>query len=111
MALTEDEMREFLVENGDRIKENIRQKMIEQISESYRWQMPDEIREIVNDFISTEIAPEVRKHLKDNKGPILEAVIIATNGITEKLGEAMLEKAIKNMEGYRFSGLMRSLFE
>lgn len=109
--MNEQEMKDFLIENGDRIAERVREKMVEQIVETYRWQMPDTINQIVVEFMNEKIAPAVREHLQSNEGPILQATIKSVDGITEGLSEAMLEKALENMKGYRFGSLVKAIFE
>lgn len=109
--MNEQEMREFLATNGDTIAERIREQMIEEITETYRWKMPDTVQSIVSEFMNEKVAPAIREHLKANEGPIIEAAIKSANGVADLVAEKMIENAKENIDGYRFGGLMKSLFE
>jgi len=109
--MNEQEMKEFLKANGDKIAERIREQMIDQITETYRWSMPETVQKEVNEFMNEKVAPAVREHLQSNEGPIVEAAVKAVDGITDALAEAMLTKAKENLQGYRFGSLMKSIFD
>ncbi|CTQ67204.1 hypothetical protein [Roseibium alexandrii] len=109
--MTEEEMRKFLADNGDLIAERVRDQMVEQIAETYRWQVPDTINKVVTEFMSDKIAPAIREHLQSNEGPIIAAAITATDQITDKLSEVMVTKAVENMNGYRFGQTIEALFK
>ena len=108
--MTEDEMKEFLAENAERIKENVREKMIEDITESYRWDVPDVVQKTVSEFMKEQIVPEIKAHLKSEKSAIIQAAIAGTSGITDHLAKVMIEKAVANMEGYQFREIIKGLF-
>lgn len=109
--MNEQEMKKFLADNGDRIAERVRDQMIEQIAETYHWQVPDTVNKIVKEFMNDKIAPAIREHLQSNEGPIVAAAIKATDQITDKLSEVMVTKAVENMNGYRFGQTIESLFK
>ena len=109
--MNEKELSEFLVENGDRIAERVREKMIDNIVETYRWNVPDTVDQIVTEFMKEKIAPAVKDHLQSNEGPIIQAAIQATAEITDLLSMKMVEKAKENMDGHSFRNIAESIFK
>jgi hypothetical protein len=109
--MNEKEIRDFLSENSESIKATVREKMIAGLLAEHRWDISDQITKIVNEFIATEIAPEVKSHLQSEKGAILEAAIKTTANLSDLIAEAMTKKAAENLKGYRFSAVMKAIFE
>lgn len=109
--MNENEIREFLDENRETIKAAVREKMISTLIADHRWEISDHITKVVNEFIAKEIAPEVKAHLQSQKGPIIEAAIKTSAGLSEMIAKAMVEKAAENVKGYRFGGLMKAIFD
>lgn len=111
--MTEEDLKQFLDDNAEAIKAQVKQKMIDGLLAEHRWTISSQIGEIVNEFIKDEIAPAVKEHLASEKGPILEAAIKATNGISELLAQALVEKAAKNLKGdsYNFRNTLKAIFE
>ena len=110
--MTEDQMREFLDENSDRIKTAVRDKMISSLVENYQWNIHAEIANTVNEFVKDEIVPEVKAHLQSEKGAIVEAAIKGCAEIGDTIAKGMVETAMKNVGGgsYRFNAVMKELF-
>jgi hypothetical protein len=111
--MTEEDLKQFLDENAEAIKAQVKQKMIDGLLAEHRWTISGQIGEIVNEFIKEEIAPAVKAHLQSEKGPILEAAIKSASGIGDMLAQALVERAAKNISGdtYRFRDTLKGIFE
>lgn len=111
--MTEAELKEFLDANKADIQQAVRQKMIDRLLSTHQWEITGQITAIVNEFITNEIAPEVKKFLADNKGPILEAACAGASEIGDNLAKALVAGVAKNLdpESYKFRGVMKALFE
>lgn len=111
--MTEDDLKEFLDENKESIKNAVRAKMIESLLADHRWEISAEISKVVEDFVSTEIVPEVRKYLADNKGPILQAAIAGAAEIGDTLAKAIVTRTAERLkaDSYQFRSVMKALFD
>ena len=107
--MTEEELHNFLVTEKDAIAAAVRDRAIAAMTESIRWQMPQSVTAAVAEFFEAEIVPEVKKALSDQKGPIVEASIKAAAVIGDKGAEALVEKAVESMTGYRSSEVIKAL--
>lgn len=103
-------MQEFLEANKADIQAEVKRRMIEGLVSNHRWEFSSEITKTVNEFVASEIVPEVRKSLEGEKGAILEACKVAALEIGNTLAKHMVEKASKNIEGYHFREAMRGMF-
>ena len=111
--MTEDDLKDFLEENDAAIKSAVKAKMIERLMETHRWAITDEIANVVKDFVSTEIVPEVKKYLAEQKGPIVNAAIAGAAEIGDTLSKAITERAAKNIQAdsYHFRQIMEVLLK
>jgi hypothetical protein len=80
------------------------------ITEEMKWGLPDTLSKICAEFIEAEIAPAVRERLKSQKGPIMQAVLEATDGITDALSERIVKEAAENLNGYNGRDIIKKLF-
>lgn len=111
--MTEDDLKQFLEDNAETIKSQVKERMITSLLAENRWTISTQIGEIVNEFIKAEIAPAVKEHLQSEKGPILEAAIKSASGIGDMLATALVERAAKNLKGnsYDFRNTLKAIFE
>lgn len=111
--MTPDDLKSFLEENADDIKAAVKARMIEGLLQTHRWQITDEVAAVVKEFVSSEIVPEVKKHLMDQKGPILEAALVGASEIGDSLSKAIAEHSAKNLtsDSYKFRQVMEALFK
>ena len=109
--MNERELKEFLDANKEAIAEASKNAIIEQVTRSVQYSLPSGVSEIVSTFMKEEIAPEIKKHLEGQKGAIVEASIKAAASIADDLAKALVEKAAKNMEGYRLGEITKALFQ
>lgn len=111
--MTPDDLKEFLAANDAEIKSAVKAKMIERLLSSHQWEITTEISAVVKTFVSEEIVPEVKKHLMDQKGPILEAALVGASEIGANLAKAIAERSAKNLtsDSYQFRQVMEALFK
>lgn len=107
--MTEDQLREFLSENRSEIAEAVKVKTIAAMTSGMEYQIPAFVREIVSEFFKDEIAPELKKHLAEQKGPIIEASTKAASEIGDKVAELLVKQAVESMTGYRANDVVKSL--
>lgn len=111
--MTEEDLKQFLDENAEAIKETVKEKMISSLLAEHRWTISSQIDGIVNEFIKTEIAPAVKEHLQSEKSAILAGAIKASADIGDLLAKALVEQAAKNIQGgsYNFRNTLKAIFE
>lgn len=111
--MTPDDLKDFLDANADDIKAAVKAKMIEGLLQNHQWQITGEISQVVKEFVSDEIVPEVKKHLMDQKGPILEAALVGAAEMGANLAKAIAERSAKNLtsDSYQFRQVMEALFK
>lgn len=111
--MTEEDLKQFLDENAEAIKAAVKAKTIERLLSAYQWEITGEIRTAVQEFVSAEIVPEVKKYLAENKGPILKAALAGAAEIGDSLAKAVAERAAKNItpDSYQFRNIMEALFK
>lgn len=111
--MTEEDLKQFLDDNAEAIKAQVKQKMIDGLLAEHRWTISSQIGDVVNEFIKTEIAPAVKEHLQSEKSEILAAAIKSAAGIGDLLAQALVEKAAKNIKGdsYNFRNTLKAIFD
>lgn len=111
--MTEDDLKQFLEDNNENIKEAVRQKMIASLLEQHRWSISEQISKVVEEFVGKEIVPDIKKYLADNKGPILTAACAGAAEIGDALAKGIVERTAKKLkpDGYEFRQVMEALFK
>ena len=107
--MTEDDLKKFLEENADDIKASVKSRTIEAMTRHIEYSLPAGVRDAVSTFVTDEIVPEVKKHLADQKGPIVEAACKAASEIGDKVAEMMVKQAVDSMTGYRGGEVLKAL--
>ena len=107
--MNESDLHKFLEENKDDIAKSIKEKAVSAMTESLRWQLPGAVQEAVSQFFKDEIIPELIEHLKDQKGPIIEAAITASAEIGETVSKLLIKTAVDRMTGYAASDVIKAL--
>jgi hypothetical protein len=108
--MTEQDLNDFLEANKAEISANIKRTIIEKMTNSMQYQLSSAATDAINAFINEEVVPEVRKHLMENKGPIIQSVISATAVIGDELQKKMVGKATEALSGYDAGNIIKSLF-
>lgn len=108
--MTEEDLKKFLDDNKAAILEAGKAAIIEKITEQMKWHLPDVVGNTVSTFLKDEIAPEVEKYLKDQKGAILQAVCTGASQIGDQLAQTMVKSAAEAMTSYRSREIFKALF-
>jgi hypothetical protein len=111
--MTADELQTFLDDNKAEIQQAVKAKMIDRLLATHQWEITTQVSTIVNEFVTAEVAPEVRKFLADNKGPIIEAACAGAANIGDALAKALIANTAKNLDAdsYKFRAVMKALFD
>ncbi len=107
--MTEQELTEFMEKNKAAILDASRAAIIEKIKDSMKWSLPDTVNQTVNSFLTNEIAPEIGRMLKEQKGVILEAAKKSAVALSDKLATTMMEQVTKSLDGYRAEEVFKAL--
>ena len=108
--MTKDELDEFLEANRAEIAGAVKAKLIEGLLSQHRWEMSEIVAKTVNEFVTTEVVPEIKAYLEVEKGVIVEAAKEASRQIGELITKQMVVNAAKNTQGYNFRKLMEGVF-
>lgn len=109
--MTKDELDDFLETNRAEIATAIKTKLIEGLLSQHRWEMSEIVAKTVNEFVSTEVVPEIRAYLESERGPIIEAAKEASRQIGELITKQMVTNAAKNISGYGFRAVAEGIFK
>lgn len=107
--MTEDQLSQMLKDYKDEIAASVRNKAIEAMTASLGYQLPQSVTQAVKEFFEAEIVPEIKAHLEDQKGPIVEASIKAASEIGDKVAELLVKQAVESMTGYRSGEVIKAL--
>ena len=109
--LTEKQVQKILDEAGEQIKENLKLDFAKAMSDSIRWKLEEETSKVVNEFVVTEIVPEIKKFMVENKEGIIKSATTAALTVGDKLAAAMIERAIKNLsQSWNVDKLSKEIF-
>lgn len=108
-----EQLKEFLEENSQQIKNAVKTRMIENLLTQNRWEISGQIAKTVEEFVTAEVVPEVKKYLADQKGPIIEAAIAGAAQIGDTLSKAIVERTAKRLrpDNYEFRQVLEALFK
>ena len=109
--MTKEELDAFLEANSSEINGAIKAKLIEGLINQHRWEMSEIVAKTVNEFVTTEIVPEIKAYLQSEKGPILEAAKTAAREIGDLITTQMVTTAAKNIQGYNFRSIVEPIFK
>ena len=107
--MTEEQLLAFLEDSKAEIAASVKDRAIDAMTRSLEYQLPQSVTKAVADFFEAEIVPEIQKHLADQKGPIVAASIKAASQIGDRVAEALVEKAVESMSGYRSGEVIKAL--
>jgi hypothetical protein len=106
------ELDKFLEDNKADILEATRKQLIERISGSLKWSLPETFNQTVADFLAKEIVPEVQTALLAEKGAIITAVKTAAAQISDELAKAITLRAAKTLANdYSVKDVIKHIFD
>lgn len=95
--MNDEFFKSVLEENKQAVKDKIRESILESVSSQFRYNIPESIRGVMDEFIKSEILPELKLVLAENRDAILEATKGAVSGIAVETAKALQEKAALNL--------------
>jgi hypothetical protein len=94
------------------ILSNLKKEITEGISYQVRNEVTKKVIEVVNDFVSKELAPEISTILLSEKEGILKSVPGIAENIVETLGKALQEKVKDKLStSYSRNSILKALFD
>jgi hypothetical protein len=107
----ENSIAEIILANKELIKESAMRTLNTAVADNLSWNIRDMMKSAVDDFITTEIMPEIKTLLTQNKQVFLDQLIAAVSEIGTELAKHMVEKAVKNMSNsWEFEKVTKALF-
>lgn len=85
------EMLERIVKEAEAdVKAEVKKRVLEGVQQDIVYQVRELISKEVKEFVDSEVLPDLKVYLTQNKGPILEAMRQGADGITAGLKEALM---------------------
>jgi uncharacterized Fe-S cluster-containing MiaB family protein len=109
--MTKDELDAFLEANRVEINGAIKAKLIEGLLTQHRWEMSAIVAETVNEFVKTEVVPEIKSYLEGEKGVIIASAKEAARQIGDLITQQMVTTAANNLSGYNYRGIVEAIFK
>ena len=91
----------------DAIARSIKQKLEEEIVNQVSWKVQD----IVKDHALEILNEEIKVIIEAQKQEILQGVKDGLPGVSKALSQALVARAIQNMNGYGGREIMKKIFE
>lgn len=88
---------DVLEENKDAVRAAVTNALLDGVKRQFEWELPQAVKETVNDFIKTEVVPAIQADLEKNKDAIVAAATEIVRGVPAEIGKAMQEHLAKNL--------------
>lgn len=93
------------------IAESVKAQVKAEITTNIKYELGASVRKVVQTYLETEIADEVRAALVETKPAILAAIATMAQGAGESLAEALLEDATERIKkDYYRREIVKALF-
>lgn len=103
---------EILESNKSKVRDAVRDSLLEGVKREFQWELPQAVRKVVNDFIAEEIVPEIKAELETNKKAFVEAATEIVKGATGEIGKALQDHLAKNLsQSWTMRKLVEALFQ
>lgn len=89
--------KEIFESNKEQLKEKIAQTMIDGFAERIKWNLPEEVADVIDEFVKEEVLPEVKASLTSDKEAIVKAATDMVQGVPEEIGKALQEHLAKGL--------------
>ena len=106
-----EELEKLLAENEESIKAAVKAQLTKGLIESLRYSLREEIAEVTEAFVKTEIVPAIAADLQKSKAEIIQKLHTGIVGSAAAIGKAMQAKIKENVSGYRFSRVLEELLK
>ena len=109
--LTEEQVLEMLKSAEVELRQEVVEHAKRDIASSFSFVLNQEIRKVVEKYVQEEIAPDLAAMLVASKEGILKSATVAAGEIGQKLAQALIEEAAKNLAvSYKRSEMLKALF-
>lgn len=106
-----DELQAFLDENRGEIAKSVKDSVIKRLIEQHRWDISEQIAKVVNEFVASEVVPEVKAALAEQKNGIVDACIKSFVIVGDELAKGLAADATKHIsDGYHRSQILKAIF-
>lgn len=110
--MNDEEIKEMIEKVKPGIEQKLNDTITEQIINSLKYSLSNQVEAAVSDYVAKEIIPEVRTILDNNKEEILEEVSKNALLVCKELTEGIAVRALSNLEvSYKRSAIIKALFE
>ena len=107
----EDEIKRILKDNELTIQNNVDSVIISAITDSLKWSVDEEVRDIVQSFMKETITPKVTQMLSDQKEEFTKGLLDATLKAMDHAKDKIVELAEENIKSsYEAKDLVKKLF-
>ncbi len=110
-AISEEEIKNALAKSKQSIINAVVEHLKERLIHDIKYASNDAVEKEIKSFIDTEIVPETRKNLQENKAVILQQLNQAAVTIGAEVAKTLVSKAVTNMTGYRGTEILKKLVE
>ena len=112
MKLTDEQLAAIVQESKDEIRKMVLNSVKEDLSWHVRQVLRDGLAHEIGEVVKTEILPDVRAALLENKAGIIEGAVKASDEIGEMMREVLVEKVQKSLsDSYHRSQVIKALFD
>lgn len=99
-----------LDENRESIKKHVKDTILSNLTEQFKWTLPKLIQEEVDKFVKDEILPEIRKQLVADKALMVEYATQAAQGMAVEFGKSIQVLFAKSLASeYNLKAAMEKL--
>ena len=88
---SEEEITKILEDAKDELRANLVEDMKDRLKTSVEYTLGAEVRKVIEEYVKTEIVPDLKAALIEDKPIILKAAIKGANEIGEVLSKALVE--------------------
>jgi hypothetical protein len=116
MAAQEQELNSeigrLLLRQKETIVQGLVDGAVEGIKRDLGWRAGNIAAATVDEFVKTEVIPELNRRLQEQKAEVVEALLIGVHEAIKTAGEKLAEAAAKNLsQSWNVSKLAEALFK
>ena len=110
-VLTDKQKQEILDEAFEQVKAGVIENAIHHVDWNIKSELAKRTNELVKNWVTEELGPELITSLDENKSVLIEAAIISAEKMAETLASAMAGQMVENLSSsYKRNEILKSLF-
>lgn len=103
-------MLSVLEDHRPAVKAAVKEALMSGIKRKFEWELPEAVQKAVEDFIQTEIIPEIRAQLTADKDVFVSAATEMVKSVPVEIGKALQVQIAKNLtSSYKLESLIKAL--